>query len=838
MTDVSAAFTRLQDVLLQGTWADVLFQEPTYRRWVRAAVFAAQQAQHGAEGSLDLASLTRQVLRHEELRRGGEVSLIFPASAPGTPWPTRAQWQFCGVDAAAYGAQHLRLRARLWQPPYAGGADPSTAATAELPRRQERPQPADPLFSALSGFAQYSSAGQQQATRALWYAPPGATLITVLPTGTGKSAVAQVPALQMVREGRLSIIMVPTVALALDQERALSRMAAVADVPLPATLAYHGGLSAEEKSAFHGRIRGGSQGVLITSPEALVTGLAGALFQAAGTGGLGLLVLDEAHLASQWGNGFRPEFQVLAGLRRALLDSCPAGHTFKTLLLTATLTETDLKALRDLFGQPGPTELVAAVKLRPEIDYWSATLHTQEERQAAVLEAVLHAPKPLIVYTTRVVDAQALHAALHGHGLQRVGLVTGESSAEDRRRAVQGWQDCVLDVMVATSAFGVGIDQAHVRTVLHACAPESIDRYYQEVGRGGRDGRAALALSLLTPGDWVVAETLKDESAKSITVERGLDRWQRMFQAARPLSTHLFAVNGALNPADLLSSNSRSRSWNLHTLNLMARAGLIRLSDAPPPRRTDYPDDQTFGQALEAHHLTQWIEVLDDRHLEEATWRARVEHVRAAQRAEAQRSFDALRAVLNGRHEASAILVDAYRIRGEGNDSLGAVYPQAACGGCPVCRTQNLAAWDGVDPIPCVHYWHVPPHRLSSWRQGERVTVITCDDAADQPSLLRRLVEQGVCLIVDPGFTLQAADLADLQSRTPAALLVHRTPDLLFAPPLPAVLIADPASTDVPPDWLMPSEVPRLVLLSSDHTNAGGQALDLHDVHRRFYSRP
>ncbi len=835
MNDRSAAFMRLQDALLQGDWEQEQFQEPTYRRWVRVAATAAMRARRGHPNSLDLVSMTRQVLRYEAHNWSEDVSLVVPAPAPGTPWPTAAQWATCSVSAEVHGAQHFRLQARPWTPSYAAGADP-TAAAAERSRRQANSVPADPLFTAFSGFDDYSSAGQQQAMRALWYAPPGATLITVLPTGTGKSAVAQVPALQMAKEGHLTIMVVPTVALALDQERAIHHVATRSEVELPHALAYHGGLSQDEKRVFHERIRAGHQRVLITSPEALVSGLSGTLFQVAETGGLGLLVIDEVHLASQWGNGFRPEFQVLAGLRRALLDANPSGRAFKTLLLTATLTRNDLQALRELFGREQTNEVVAAVKLRPEIDYWSATLPDADERRTAVIDAVLHAPKPLVVYTTKVVDAQHFHTALKDAGLDRVGLVTGQSGPQERQQAVQGWQDATLDIMVATSAFGVGIDQAHVRTVIHACAPESIDRYYQEVGRGGRDGRASLALSLVTPGDWIVAEGLKNESAKSISVARGLDRWRRMFQAARPLSTHLYAVNGALNPADLLNSTQRSRSWNMHTLNLMARAGLIRLSDAPPPQRLTYDTEEAFQQATEEHHLTQWVQLRSDLHLDAVAWQAAVEPIRAAQRDDAQRSLEALRALLTGQVEASSVLVSAYSVHGPGIDPSDAIYPQPACGGCAVCRAQGSFAWDGIDPIPTISRWHAPATQLTHWARPGRVTVVACDDHKSQMHLLRALVEKGICVVVDPDGTLSRDTLQELNARARAPLLIHRNIDLLFAPPLPTVCLAPITWPDLPVAWLNAAAQERIVLAAPHHTTAGGEPLDLYDIHWRLHA--
>ena len=178
---------------------------------------------------------------------------------------------------------------------------------------------------------------------------------------------------------------------------------------VPDHLAYHGGLSPQAKRGVFERISQDRQGILITSPEGLLGALASRLLPVAERGKLRLFAIDEVHLASQWGNGFRPEFQLLSGLRRALLDVCPRGAAFPTLLLTATLATTDYEALSELFGVPGPLGVIGAVKLRPEPAYWTANFQTVEERQGALLDAVRHAPKPMIIYTSRVRDAQILH---------------------------------------------------------------------------------------------------------------------------------------------------------------------------------------------------------------------------------------------------------------------------------------------------------------------------------------------------------------------------------------------------------------------------------------------
>ncbi|OOV12021.1 protein DpdF [Deinococcus sp. LM3] len=822
MTSVSQAFVALQDGLLRGTWADVQFEDPVYQRWQQAARHAHREGHPAGRGSLDVATLTRQILRRETERSGQAVDLAVPH--PTSAWPDEAYWQACGVTVRARQELHMVVRAEPWTPPFAGGADPTAQAMAQHRRGEPVQIPADPLFEEITGFGAYSSAGQQQALRAVWFAAPGATIITVLPTGTGKSAVAHVPALSAVRQGRLSVMVVPTVALALDQERALQALALTANIELPAVLAFHGGLTAAQRQAYLERIQSGTQGIIITSPEQLVSSLSGAMYRSAEAGQLAYLTLDEAHLATQWGADFRPEFQTIAGLRRALLDAAPPEHRLVTMLLTATLTDADLHTLRGLFGQPGPCDVIAAVKLRPEIEYWSAALPSAEERRAAVLEAVLHAPKPVVVYTTRVRDAKALHAALTELGLSRVGLLHGECSTEERVQVVRGWRAAELDVVVGTAAFGVGIDQAHVRAVIHACVPESADRYYQEVGRGGRDGRTSLALTLTAPQDWDDAARMAERQV--ITVERGLQRWRRMFQAAQQLTFGVFRVDMDLNPADLTRTNERSRMWNVNTLNLMARAGLIRLQHMPPPRRGPKDDERLHQRAWDEHHRSHWVEILDPFHLEDSTWEARVEPVRKEAQREARRSLRLLEQVLKGEREVSEVLCDVYQVHASEAFPLDAIYPQPACGGCPVCRSERRLPDPGVDPHPVVVHWQAPPADLGDLMSPGRVTMIEVRDEGQRQQWLRRLISRGVQVLIDPDRTLHPTQLRDLQLHALRPLLVERSDLLLFTPPLASVLLAPSERDSLPDSWLEPSETPRLILHLPHHTiTDGGEPL-------------
>ena len=201
-------------------------------------------------------------------------------------------------------------------------------------------------------FECYSCPGQRQAIHAAFFLQPGGTLVINLPTGSGKSMVAWAPAL-MAAPGSLTLMVTPTVSLAIDQERQLRSHYPFRIVSqLPESLAWHSGLSNRAKKQIRRRLVDGSQRIIIASPESVVTSLARPLYEAAKTGQLKYFVVDEAHLVAQWGTEFRPEFQSMCGLRRELLASCPnVADRFRTLLLSATLSQESFDILRDLFAE-------------------------------------------------------------------------------------------------------------------------------------------------------------------------------------------------------------------------------------------------------------------------------------------------------------------------------------------------------------------------------------------------------------------------------------------------------------------------------------------------------
>lgn len=784
----------------------------------------------GAFGPADLAVLVRHVLRREqEISGGTPPTLLVPRAAP---WPDRGAWEAFGVNVLAEQPSALLVQARPWWPdwlgPGQGTQDLEGPLLAEEERREYgRHARGDPFLDGTP-WPDYRSAAQRQAVRAILTAPPGSTLVVGLPTGAGKSLCLHLPS--VLSERSLTVVVVPTTALALDQERSV-RGAIGHDT------AYHGGTGTrilERNAAIRQRIRRGEQRLLFTSPESLLRSLAGPLYGCARLGLLGTLAIDEAHIVDQWGDDFRPEFQEIAGLRRDLLRVVPADP-FRTLLVTATLTEGCLDTLETLFGQPGPLGVLAAAQLRPEPSYWSAHCGDEAQRRDRVFEALRHLPRPLLLYVTRVADAERWAADLRAAGFFRTAVVTGRTGPEERSDVLQRWQRQEVDVVVANSAFGLGMDKADVRAVVHACVPETLDRFYQEVGRGGRDGRACLSLVLWTDEDVRVARDLNSKTV--ISVEKGYARWRAMFFAG----DREVLPDGRLRvPIDVVpqyregetdSDSDYNRAWNVRTLTLLDRCGVIELDAQPPPERDGGEDVEAAEEAYQRdldRHRNQRVLRVGDRfdHLDyDATWRGRVE---AARRRTAEQSEYGLRLMLDalsedvGRNRCLAELFEgAYRIDARADPPRKGVSVSRSCGGCPHCRAAGWPPFAGGLPEPRPPWPRPHAPVAEDFRDGFLVgggafAVFDPPPAASQPPdrqrrerLFQWLVVKGVRLVVAPEGTLES--LRPVLRRVPGAycffaerwepLLLPDVPALFYpgsAVPVSVVTALEAARRDCP----------------------------------------
>jgi ATP-dependent DNA helicase RecQ len=301
--------------------------------------------------------------------------------------------------------------------------------------------------------------------------------LVVLPTGGGKSLCYQVPP---VVARRMDVVVSPLISLMKDQVDALKLCGYAA-------AAVHSGLSAAERRAVELALLRREVRLLFVSPERLLTRSFLGLLQRVQ---VRAFAIDEAHCISQWGHDFRPEYRQLASLRRHFPSASIHAYT-----ATATPRVRD-----DIVQQLGlkRANVIVGTFDRPNLVYRVLPRHDTLKQ---VLDAVRrHAGEAVIVYCISRKDTEGLAASLRANGIKAAAYHAGLEAAE-RRRTQDDFAAEKLDVVVATVAFGMGIDRSNVRCVIHAAMPKSVEHYQQESGRAGRDGLPAECILLHSPAD-------------------------------------------------------------------------------------------------------------------------------------------------------------------------------------------------------------------------------------------------------------------------------------------------------------------------------------------------
>jgi ATP-dependent DNA helicase RecQ len=326
---------------------------------------------------------------------------------------------------------------------------------------------------------------QQQAAVAV---AGGRDTLAVLPTGSGKSAIYQVAGLAL---GGLTLVISPLIALQRDQLRSLARRR-YAGRTVGAEL-LNSSQHAHERRDTLGRLDRGELDFLFIGPEQLPNAETRAAVRESPRA-VTLFVVDEAHLVSEWGEQFRPEY-----LR--LVDTIAELGRPPVLALTATASPPVQADITRRLGMRSP-EVVVADFDRPNISL--AMRHTQPSRPEAqavddrCVDVLIEQETPALVYALTHARCESLADRLRLDAFRAAPYHAG-LSAQTRADVQDRFFSGKLDVVVATSAFGMGIDKPDIRTVVHAGVPASIDDYYQEIGRAGRDGGPAAAVLVHDP---------------------------------------------------------------------------------------------------------------------------------------------------------------------------------------------------------------------------------------------------------------------------------------------------------------------------------------------------
>ncbi len=323
------------------------------------------------------------------------------------------------------------------------------------------------LAKTVFGFSRLRE-GQQEAVQAVF---AGHDTLAVMPTGAGKSAIYQIAGLALAGP---TLVVSPLIALQRDQVQALRDLGAGPASALNSTL------SAAEREETLRAYGAGQLKFLLLSPEQLTNE---AVLDRLRTNRPALLTVDEAHCVSEWGFDFRPEYLKLGEAARAL------GRP-TILALTATAAppvRAEILARLGMHTSGGrAARMVVRGFDRPNLDLAAQQFENAGERRRALLDYTLTAPKPGLIYAATRKKAEGLSLELNAQGLTVAAYHAG-LRPKARETVQRAWMAGELEVVVATTAFGMGIDKPDVRFVAHADLPGSPDAYYQEIGRAGRD---------------------------------------------------------------------------------------------------------------------------------------------------------------------------------------------------------------------------------------------------------------------------------------------------------------------------------------------------------------
>ena len=370
------------------------------------------------------------------------------------------------------------------------------------PSPDELDRAIDQALSGSFGFPRLWP-GQREVMRDVMSGRP---VVAVMPTGAGKSLCYQLPAVLLAERGGLTLVISPLIALMKDQVDALAARGV-------ACAALTSAAGTDEQSAILEQIRRGELALAFVAPERF----ASRRFQsalAASKSRIALFAVDEAHCISEWGHEFRPAYRALG---EVLAQVAPP----RLVALTATATP---EVRRDIAHQLGMVDACFHVRgfARPNLRLVVHPIGGMADKQAGVVELVrARDGGSALVYAATRKNAEAFADTLSAAGMRarfyHAGMDDGTRHAvQDRFMADQ------LDAVVATNAFGMGIDKPDVRLVVHADLPRSPEAYYQEAGRAGRDGEPADCALLFNYGDVRVQEFMIDSSNPSAEIMRGL----------------------------------------------------------------------------------------------------------------------------------------------------------------------------------------------------------------------------------------------------------------------------------------------------------------------------
>jgi ATP-dependent DNA helicase RecQ len=348
---------------------------------------------------------------------------------------------------------------------------------------------------------------------------------------------------------------------------------------------YYSGCNTQKiKEALHNE----TARMLFLSPETLTKNedLRKEILKANKNGYLKNLIVDEAHIIIEWGSSFRVDFQCLDAFQKELLQDNPK---LKTYLLSATFSAKTVEDLKKFYRIENKWIELRFDRLRKEPRFNIIKAKSYLDKLDKLKKFVCLLPHPMIIYVNTPDDADKIQKVLNQFGFSNTRTFTGRTNSNEREKLIKDWVDDEFDLMIATCAFGVGVDKKDVRTVIHLYIPSSANQYYQECGRGGRDNLPCLSVMLYTKDDM---QSAFKQSQKVLVTEKILGRWFSMLNSDKAqIGVDKTKIDTSVKPSynenDEFYSyvNNADVAWNVYVILLLRRNGLLNID------RVEYKDD-------------------------------------------------------------------------------------------------------------------------------------------------------------------------------------------------------------------------------------------------------